>query len=313
MGINSELPGIVIRVISIVESIIAVYSQRLIESAVNGVYGEIRNHRHEDNFLSVNDLEIHTLYFDEFSKVFSSFVYASEEDDPRLYGSTRHRTPEYVVLVDPLDTSELAVRGLSGYTQVIIFSANSHEPILSVVGDIFHEINIFCAYRTSDGRNRAFLKTRSGKVLSISSSANTRLADALITNYLMKPTDRFAALSNETELLGALGAADTEGSRRGRIGVDFGSIGFCHVAAGFTDAFIEVAKGFSLWDLLPGQYILQAAGGLVSSLSGTLLPCRLSTADPVALTRQMNMRQKFVAAGNPAMLKCILDSIAAED
>jgi myo-inositol-1(or 4)-monophosphatase len=57
----------------------------------------------------------------------------------------------------------------------------------------------------------------------------------------------------------------------GRIGVDFGSISLCHVAAGFTDATIEFAKGFAIWDLAPGHYILPAAGSTILAFVGE--PC----------------------------------------
>jgi hypothetical protein len=60
----------------------------------------------------------------------------------------------------------------------------------------------------------------------------------LITNYLMKPAERFRPLAQQTHLIEELGRPSPDGVSRGRIGVDFGSIGLCHVAAGFSDAMI---------------------------------------------------------------------------
>jgi myo-inositol-1(or 4)-monophosphatase len=50
-------------------------------------------------------------------------------------------------------------------------------------------------------------------------------------------------LAARHDLLTALAQPGPDGKARGRIGVDFGSVGLCHVAAGFTDAVIEFAKG----------------------------------------------------------------------
>ncbi|WP_034270656.1 inositol monophosphatase family protein [Actinospica robiniae] len=55
---------------------------------------------------------------------------------------------------------------------------------------------------------------------------------------------------------------------QGRIGVDFGSTSLCHVVSGQTDGTIEFAKGFAIWDLSPGHYILHAAGSVVIDLDG---------------------------------------------
>lgn len=78
--------------------------------------------------------------------------------------------------------------------------------------------------------------------------------------------------------------------------MDFGSISLCHVAAGFTDATIEFSKGFAIWDLAPGHYILSAAGGTVIDLQGKpiSLNYRLDTLSDIA--EAMDRRQMFIAA-----------------
>jgi fructose-1,6-bisphosphatase/inositol monophosphatase family enzyme len=297
-------------IISIVDSFIVMYSDKLIKMAINGDRGELINRRHQGNFLSRIDLELHELYAKEMSKILPSFIYASEEGEPRKYPVGSIRSPEYVVIVDPLDTSELAVRGLHGYTQVVVFSIVEQRPVIAVVGDIFHDIRIFCAYRTKDGKDTAFLRTRQGVTLSINSSKETRLNKALITSYLMRPQDRFGRIMEEGPFLEALSEKDSEGEQRGRIGVDFGSIGLCHVAAGFTDAFIEIAKGFSLWDLLPGQYILETAGGIVTTLDGKRLSLNLPLKQIGDVKDAMNGRQKFIATGNVTLLNQLLNTLS---
>ena len=296
-------------VIRIVESVIESYSKTLIEMAIRGTRRELPNYRHQGNFISEVDAELHMLYRERASDVFTSFLFASEEGEPSVFPPGCPDFPEYLVLVDPLDTSELAVRGLFGHTHIMVYSISKQHPIVAVVGDMFHAIQLYCAYRDHDGNDEVFLKMRDGLVSRIHSSKEARLHEALVTNYSMRPTERFMRLAEEKGFLGALSRESPDGGRRGRIGVDFGSIGLCHVAAGFTDAMIEVAKGFPLWDLLPGQYILQAAGGTVASLDGTRLPLNLNIKHLEDIRIAMQRRQKFVAAGNEPLLALILDSL----
>lgn len=301
---------IALATVEIVESVITRYSQILIEMALTGDHGEIRNANHEGNFLSRIDLELHTLYEAELARILPSFIYASEEGDPVQYSFDSSTSPEFVVIVDPMDMSELAVRGLNGHTQVIIFSMESRRPIAAVVGDMFHEIRIFYAYQEKDDRDVAFLKTRRGLFRKLRVSMEAELQRSLVTSYLMRPEERFNRIAREKLLLDTLNERDVDGERRGRIGLDFGSIGLCHVAAGFTDAMIEIAKGFKLWDLYPGQYILEAAGGIVASPEGERLPLTmpLYTLDDVNLA--MDQRQKFIAAGNERLIKEIVNRLS---
>jgi myo-inositol-1(or 4)-monophosphatase len=69
----------------------------------------------------------------------------------------------------------------------------------------------------------------------------------------MRPDERFLPLARQQVFIKVLSASPGAGKARGRIGVDFGSAGLCHVAAGFSDAMIEFAKGFAIWDLSPGH------------------------------------------------------------
>jgi fructose-1,6-bisphosphatase/inositol monophosphatase family enzyme len=113
--------------------------------------------------------------------------------------------------------------------------------------------------------------------------------------------------------LDALSSPSPDGTRRGRIGVDFGSVSLCHAAAGFTDATVEFAKGFAIWDLAPGHYILHAAGGTTLTLNGEPLPLdhALTTLDDIA--RAMAPRRTFVAAANPRLAQQILNTLPTSD
>jgi myo-inositol-1(or 4)-monophosphatase len=88
--------------------------------------------------------------------------------------------------------------------------------------------------------------------------------------------------------------------------VDFGSIGLRHVAAGFSDAMIEPAKGFAVWDLAPGHYILNAAGGVVLDLKGRPVPLNYQFDTVADIRKAMDQRRKFVAASSEALAREIL-------
>ncbi|MFD6161119.1 inositol monophosphatase family protein [Nocardia sp. NPDC060256] len=272
---------------------------RLIEAALTGRRAEHDNPRHGDNFLSDFDLWMHQRYKELLVEHIPSFVYASEEADPEVVGG--EVDPDLCVLVDPLDTSEMAVRGLYGYTHVLVYSRELARPVFAVVGDIFHHVQIYLAALGDDGTDRAFMLTVGGGEHILEKPSSASLSEALVTNYLMRPEQRFQPLALQQELMRALSAPSRDGKSRGRIGVDFGSIGLCHVAAGFSDAMVEFAKGFAIWDLSPGRYVLHAAGGTVVDLHGTSIPldCRLGSMSDIK--RAMSKRQKFIAAGNPEL------------
>jgi fructose-1,6-bisphosphatase/inositol monophosphatase family enzyme len=281
---------------------------RLVAAALSGDHGERANARHADNFLSSFDLWAHDHYRRLITPLLpAGFVYASEEAEPEVIGDDPD--PELCVLVDPLDTSELAVRALHGYTHVLVYSRSLRRPVAAVVGDIYHHVQLYTAARGDDG-DHASLVTRDGDTHPMRCDASAAdLNRALITNYLMRPAERFRQLAGQNDLLDALASPSPDGSRRGRIGVDFGSASLCHVAAGFTDATIEFAKGFAIWDLAPGHYILHAAGGTTLTLNGGTLPLDHGLDTLADIAQAMAPRQKFIAAANSRLARQILNSL----
>ncbi|HYP15015.1 MAG TPA: hypothetical protein VEQ63_13895 [Bryobacteraceae bacterium] len=209
---------------------------KLIEAAVTGQRGESENLRHDDNFLSVHDMWMHRRYLELLKPILGSFVYASEEADPEVVGDDPD--PDLCVLVDPLDTSELAVRALLGYTHVMVYSRAASQPVIAVVGDIFHHLQLYVGARDEDGTDRAFIVTADSVVYELKPHPPKPLSDSLVTNFLMRPAERFLPLAGQTRFIEALAAPGNDGKSNGRIGVDFGSVSLCHVAAGFTEAAI---------------------------------------------------------------------------
>lgn len=299
---EAQLPEIAQDVADVVRTVILQVRPRLIESALSGSYLERENERHADNFLSAHDLWLHRRYRELLRERIPAFVYASEEADPEVIGG--ERDPDLVVLVDPLDTSELAVRGLLGYTHVLVYSRALARPVAAVVGDLFHHVQLYLAARDGAGVDRAYVSTADGVRRPIGVKSTASLPDVLVTNYLMRPAERFTPLARQTRLLEALSSSPS-----GRIGVDFGSVSLCHVATGATEATVEFAKGFAVWDLAPGHYILCAAGGSVVDLAGRPLPLDLRLTSMADVAAAMNRRQRFVAAATPALAYRILDLI----
>jgi myo-inositol-1(or 4)-monophosphatase len=289
------IPNLAQRIASLVRQLMGEIRPQLIQAALTGSRAENENLRHADNFLSDFDLWMHQRYKELLVEHIPSFVYASEEADPEIVGD--EADPDLCVLVDPLDTSEMAVRGLYGYTHIMVYSRVRARPVVAVVGDIFHYVQLYIAADDGHGNDRAFVITSDGAEHALDHTrSRVPLSEALVTNYLMRPDQRFQPLAHQQEFLRALSAPDENGKSKGRIGVDFGSIGLCHVAAGFSDAMIEFAKGFAIWDLIPGHYILHAAGGTVADLSGKPIPLDYDLYSLVDINNAMNRRQKFIAA-----------------
>jgi myo-inositol-1(or 4)-monophosphatase len=302
---DASLPPLARDIAAMVRQVMSEIRPKLVRAALTGRSGESANVRHVDNFLSVHDMWMHERYRDLLRSSLNSFVYASEEADPQVIGDDSE--PDLCVLVDPLDTSELAVRGLHGYTHVLVYSRALARPVVSVVGDIFHHIQLYVGARDDDGEDRAFVITADDAPYLLSRHEPRPVRQALVTNYLMRPDERFAPLGRQDRLIHALAEPAPGGASRGRIGVDFGSVGLCHVAAGFTDAMIEFAKGFAIWDLSPGHYILHAAGGVVLDLRGNPLALDYGLRSLNDIADAMKGRQRFVAAGSMNLAQEILD------
>ncbi|MFF1819286.1 inositol monophosphatase family protein [Kribbella sp. NPDC058245] len=242
---------------------------------------------------------MHDLYKQRLAEFLPSFIYASEESDLEVVGS--NESPDWCVLVDPLDTSELAVRALQGYTHVMVYSLSRERPIVSVVGDIFHHVQLYVAALGDDGVDRAFAVTRDGEWHAMTRRPRVALSEALVTNYLMRPEARLLPLARQEDLLKALGAEGPGGKRTGRIGVGHGSASLCHVAAGFTDATLEIQKGFAPWDFLPGHYVLHAAGGTAIDLEGNPIGLDYGWNSITEISQAMAGKQKFIATSDPAL------------
>jgi myo-inositol-1(or 4)-monophosphatase len=262
----------------------------------------------EGNSKFVLDAAIDSYYKKHLKKIFDHFVYLSEESGPIIVGAARLEDVDKILLVDPLDTSEMAVRGLVGWTHLAVIDRYSGDTIGSIVGDFFHPLQIF--YALKEGYlTGAYVRTSWGSDIKLHPSRVKSLQHALVTSFTMKPKERFLRLARESVFLDAVSKKDEGGWSLGRIGLSFGSIGMCHVAAGITDAFIEIVKGFQMWDLLPGLLILKLAGGCVINMNGSDINPRLQFRSLDDISGFMRTRKKFIASGTIELAQEILTSL----
>ncbi|MCR6488344.1 hypothetical protein M8542_36490 [Amycolatopsis sp. OK19-0408] len=303
----SSVPGIAGRLAEMVRGVMLELRPKLVEAALSGRRGESENPRHVDNFLSEHDLWMHRRYRELLAPILGEFVYASEEAEPEIIGADPD--PDFCVLVDPLDTSELAVRGLLGYTHCMVYSRAAARPVVAVVGDIFHHLQLYVGARDEHGVDHAFVVTADSQAYELRQKTSERLRESLVTNFLMRPGERFLPLARKSKFLEALDTPGDDGKSRGRIGVDFGSVSLCHVAAGMTEATVEFAKGFAVWDLAPGHYILHASGGTVLDLDGKPVPLDYHFGSIADIAEAMDRRQRFVAAGTASLAAEIVESL----
>ncbi|MBP2357597.1 myo-inositol-1(or 4)-monophosphatase [Kribbella aluminosa] len=296
---KNQVPELAENIVGVVRVLLSDLRPKLVNAALTGRRAENENPRHEDNFLSDYDLLMHERYKELLAEFMPSFIYASEESDPEVVGSDAN--PDLCVLVDPLDTSELAVRALLGYTHIMVYSLSLKRPIVSVVGDIFHSVQLYVGAHYEDGSDRAFAVTADDEWHLLDRPSDVAMNQALVTNYLMRPEERFLPLAEQRQFMEALGAVGEDGKRKGRIGQGHGSVCLAHVAAGFTDATIEIQKGFAAWDFLPGHFILHAAGGVAIDLTGEPIGLDYGFNSLPEINKAMGVKRKFVAAGSRAL------------
>ena len=162
MGQQASFPELARQIGGVVRTVMDEIRPKLLEAALSGDSGERANTRHAGNLLTSHDLWAHERYRQLITPLLpQGFVYASEEAEPEIVGDDPD--PDLCVLVDPLDTSELAVRALNGYTHVLVYSRSLRRPVAAVVGDIYHYIQLYLAARQDDGTDQASLITRDGQ------------------------------------------------------------------------------------------------------------------------------------------------------
>jgi myo-inositol-1(or 4)-monophosphatase len=209
-----------------------------------------------------------------------SFTLISEESGVQEYGAAPKRC---YVTVDPIDGTNNLVRGLPFYATSI---AVSTAPVLSsvhagMVADLYHDTT----YTALEGKGAY----RDGR--KIASSTLATLDDAMIgldlnTYRVAEIVPQLTSLIQHTKHIRHFGANALE---------------LCYVAAGLTDAFVDIRGKLRTTDVAAGILILKEAGGTVTTPEGEAFDVKLDAKEKV----------KFVASGNAHIHKTILGLVKA--
>jgi myo-inositol-1(or 4)-monophosphatase len=221
------------------------------------------------------DLAAENAIVDTITRHGVSFTLISEESGIKKFGST----PEACyVCVDPIDGTTNLMHGLPFYASSI---AVSDKPELAdvyagMVLDLYHDI----AYTACLGQGAY----RNGE--RITTSKNKFLEEAVVgvdlNAYKAKlPLGMFTTLYENIKHTRHFGANAPE---------------VCFVAAGLTDAFIDVRNKIRTTDVAAGFLIVKEAGGIVTDIDSKPINVKL---DP-------KQTLSFVASGNIKIHKKIL-------
>jgi myo-inositol-1(or 4)-monophosphatase len=205
-----------------------------------------------------------------------SFMLVSEDLPTTTYGSS----PEYIVILDPIDGTELALRDLSGaISSLLILSYHTHEPLCSIVSDIL----MGRMYYTSIDQEGAYLDGQR-----VFPSRTKDLSKALLSIYAAKG-DRLLGLSKESDLV----------RKANRIHNYGGALAIAQVGAGNIDAVVEYTKGFQNIDYGAALFFAERAGAFIRDLEG----------NPVRISVEKEKRQKFIVSSTEELFKQIFERL----
>jgi len=208
----------------------------------------------------------------------TSFTLISEESGVKEFGEN---PAQCYVTVDPIDGTTNLVRGLPFYASSIAIST---KPALStvfaaLVTDLVHDVT----YTAIEGRG-AYCDGEK-----IASSTCVSLDNAVVgldlNSYKVKDiAPQLTDLIQKTTHIRHFGANALE---------------ICYVADGTTEAFIDIRGKLRTTDLAAAFFIVQEAGGTVTTPTGDALDVKLDPKQTI----------KFIASGNAQIHKIILSLV----
>jgi len=225
-----------------------------------------------------------------------AFTVFGEESGIRTFpDAALEREADLVVFVDGIDGTEFVERQQGGWCLLAVYDRREDEMLAAVAGDIFLD-RLFWAGRSAEAEALDFI-THSWFRLDGGANPRRDLTGACI-NVLSTKASRFRAVAQKVSLLDAVEAAG------GRINLAWGSNMILQVAAGYADAAVEFARGFSSYDLLPGLFIGERAGLTILDLEGRPISTRLDLDRLFHAYRRDPRhpeRTTFVAAKHPGL------------
>lgn len=183
--------------------------------------------------------------------------------------------PQLLVLVDPLDGSDVAARGYPLCSiSVSIVDMETETPLLSRIAEVFTGVQ----YAARDGS-----ATVDGAPMR--PSTITSAVDAFVVSY-------FASRSR----IAAFRAA--ENWDRFKLLLNYGGmLDIAKVGAGRCDAMVETLKGMVAREYLAGVHIATTAGAIATTLEG----------DPIPALLDRETRCRFVVAGTEQLHAELID------
>lgn len=206
--------------------------------------------------------------------------------DAELYSEEREKliskkNAKFTFLLDPIDGTFFALRGLSGGCIGISFhDRKTMNPIASIVGD-FQTKDIYWA----DGTG-AYLNDKKIFVSSI-----TNIEDAFISTCYGKQS-RFKKLLSNKKVIKNAAWFETTGTM----------VSLVKVATGQIDAYYDFMLGYKSYDFAPSAFIAQMAGAVVIDVRGK----------PLKYSRILNRRQKFIIASTPELARSIFNLLKVD-
>ncbi len=230
----------------------------------------------------------------------------SEENPVGEYIKSPDGLPNLLFIIDPIDNTDGAIHGGMPSSAISVYCRSKATVIAAAVADpgllrVYYADEETAAVRYSLHDNPG---VSSGTELS--PSKKEEVAGAYISIYTLKP-QRLLLAAKAQRLLDALGDA-------GRVECLGGAISLCRVAAGHIDACIEFAKGFQAYDLFPGAYVLNRAGGVCQKPDG-MEPVELSLkiSNQTEIPNSLRRRQIFIGAGTGKLYGRIQSLLLKDD
>jgi len=191
-------------------------------------------------------------------------------------------SPEYVVILDPVDGTDIAIRGYPLCSiSLSLHSISTYKPILAIIANAITS-DIYCA--SGEGAFKIIRKRKT----SIFPSQIINISDSMIVCYAAKPY-RLLKIFQQEKLFGCA-----------KLFLNYGGpLDIAKVGDGSIDCFLEFAKGFKIIDYAAGIFIAKTAGAIVTDLDDK----------EINILESVNMRQKFVVSANRKLHNKILKSL----
>lgn len=194
----------------------------------------------------------------------------------------KSNNPEYLIQMDPVDGTYLALRQLPGSCMAITAFRNGQmKPVCALVADYYNG-DIYWADETGS--------TLNGKP--VHPSNRKTLREALVSTCYGKRS-RFGKILDDPRFIDKTFWISTNG----------GILDMVRVATGQIDAYLDLMLGYKTYDFSAGAYIAEKAGACVTNEHG----------EPLIYPEDVNQRCKFIIAANKELLGEIIQDTVYND